>query len=617
MIDPLAKLNDSINDLSDEHKADLAEYVKDYISYTKMDLHPLLQSSLPKVILNTNTAIKEFVFGCAESQSVTLISHLLERVHRVSTNKNTGYYAYDTKSKLWLVKDESLFISDLRKWIGQLTSSLVAKKKSVFAEVKPDESDDEDDDDEQVRRIKQKAKKQIKKVQAKAEGNTPDSYVKILKSMQSDSYVKSFLSRAITDLDNPDFMKELNSKSHLLPIRDGKVIDLKTLQVRPRTEADKFSFECPVAFTTNTANAEKYFKSLFANKEEREYVRKCLGYMLTGDIRGRCFFVLYGEAKNGKSTLTNLLCEILGRDRFYQQCGKGVFLKSKADPNSASPDLVALLGKRVAVHNEGKDVDDLDESTLKSVSGDDPVTARSLFQNPITFRITCKLLYTTNFVPKLEAEQAIVDRLRYIFFDNRFDEVDQEQRNFVAAIKDTHLDEVFSWIALGAKQYYEAPHIVMPESFQKRTTKLIARADSIECFIKERLTFTGSKDNRIRKTELGASYEEFCVDNGLQPLRLQSLYTRLQAAPHRALLKMLNGYDTFSGIICGKPKKQKKKIDLAAIDSAYQEEESDDDFEFIMTRDEIEMYDSPKRGRNSLGTKVGKSTAIADYLEDF
>ena len=48
-------------------------------------------------------------------------------------------------------------------------------------------------------------------------------------------------------------------------------------------------------------------------KENREYLRKSLGYMITGDTRARCWFVHYGIGKNGRSVLmTTLMKNILG-----------------------------------------------------------------------------------------------------------------------------------------------------------------------------------------------------------------------------------------------------------------------------------------------------------------
>ena len=43
-----------------------------------------------------------------------------------------------------------------------------------------------------------------------------------------------------------------------------------------------------------------------------EFVQRLAGYSLTGDVRERIFPVLWGAGRNGKSTLLELLQELLG-----------------------------------------------------------------------------------------------------------------------------------------------------------------------------------------------------------------------------------------------------------------------------------------------------------------
>jgi putative DNA primase/helicase len=141
------------------------------------------------------------------------------------------------------------------------------------------------------------------------------------------------------------------------------------------------------------------------NNEDREYLRKILGYQLTGNMDARVFFIWYGDGSNGKSVIMKLLKNILGP--MYHQCGKGIFMKtSEGCAESASPDKVALIGSRIATYSEGETSDDVDinESFLKMVSGKDEINARPLFNEPLTFFPLCKLNFLTNFRPKIQVE---------------------------------------------------------------------------------------------------------------------------------------------------------------------------------------------------------------------
>ena len=48
------------------------------------------------------------------------------------------------------------------------------------------------------------------------------------------------------------------------------------------------------------------------NQDTIHFIIKALGYALTGDISEQCFFVCYGLGANGKTTLIDVMMQILG-----------------------------------------------------------------------------------------------------------------------------------------------------------------------------------------------------------------------------------------------------------------------------------------------------------------
>ena len=63
----------------------------------------------------------------------------------------------------------------------------------------------------------------------------------------------------------------MNKQKYMIPIKNGKIINLKTLEIRDRDENDKFNYECQVNYINLTNNdeniAKKYFMDLFCNNE--------------------------------------------------------------------------------------------------------------------------------------------------------------------------------------------------------------------------------------------------------------------------------------------------------------------------------------------------------------
>ena len=128
----------------------------------------------------------------------------------------------------------------------------------------------------------------------------------------------------------PDFQAKLNAISHLLPIKDQRVINLKTLETRDRSINDLFDFEIDIDFTddmerydftdenevtdyckTQLPDAEKFFLQIMNGSNEiKTYLQMNLGYCLTGEINQRCIYIFWGCGSNGKSTVCDLMTKI-------------------------------------------------------------------------------------------------------------------------------------------------------------------------------------------------------------------------------------------------------------------------------------------------------------------
>lgn len=364
-------------------------------------------------------------------------------------------------------------------------------------------------------------------------------------------FIKEIVTRSKKTLYEKDFPKKLDCAPDFLPIRDGKKINLRTHEVTERTENDMFTLECDVSLTRSTKYADKFFKSVFPDDEIREYVRKSLGYMLTGNTTARCFFVFYGSGRNGKSQTAILLDKILSK--YYHQCAKEVFVTKKSD--GPSPHMFSLIGKRVAVYSESGTSEnvELDFCNLKTISGQDKINARGLYRDPLEFYAQCKLVLLTNYTPPLTAEKALKDRLRYVYFDQRFTDNPEAGESkaddeFLSKLMNEYLDEVFTWIAHGARKYYEDQVIEMPPCFVKRTNKLLNQEDPIEAFITRHVKRSDKSSDYISRANLYQLYKQFCSGNGDKWDKKSALYNRLEHL--KFTTSVLHGYDVYRNIIC-------------------------------------------------------------------
>ena len=374
----------------------------------------------------------------------------------------------------------------------------------------------------------------------------------LINSLDSRKYSEEIAKLTRRYIETPEFINCLDSKPYIFSLQEGKKIDFRTLTVSDRERDDYITKESPVSYVLQTPMADNFFNKIMIDETAREYLRGVLGYSLTAETNLRSFYVWFGHGANGKSMIMELMRLILGE--FYTQCDKSIFLKTKDNGKGASPELCALMHKRIGVYSEGetKDKIEINFSALKQISGEDTITARQLYSSPIEFRPYCKLHLLTNFTPGMNEERAIVDRLQYVFMDSRFSDNPKKgefkkDTEFTNKLKTVYLSQVFSWIAKGAYAYYKnGKSIEQPIDFIARTKKLFETEDSISTFLNRRINKTDNKKDCVKKSELWEAYTQFCNENSQQIHRRSELFDRLKELNINT--SVVHGYDVYRNI---------------------------------------------------------------------
>jgi len=263
-------------------------------------------------------------------------------------------------------------------------------------------------------------------------------------------------------ISDENFYDKLNrSCDYLLPIDRCNVIDLRNGKVRPITKNDYFTYKCDVEYTTKRSPEmlEIIGKIMCNNEENIKYLQKILGYCLSGDISARVYFILYGIGANGKSMILNLMNKILKEQ--YQAVSKCVFINNNSGKTGGT-EVLQLKDCRMATFSETEANDALNEAIIKMISGNDSITARGLYKDPITFIPQCKLMLCTNFKPDFNAnDRANVDRVRLVPFNARFVDNPTKSNEFVRVesidkiVEQKYMNEFFSWCVDGAIEYYK------------------------------------------------------------------------------------------------------------------------------------------------------------------
>jgi len=346
--------------------------------------------------------------------------------------------------------------------------------------------------------------------------------------------VKSVIEHAVK-MDYPD------GKPYLFPIAGKNVVNLKTGEIIPRDLTHSFTNESHHRYLGKDypcPNMEKFMNSLFLSEDEVEYMQMTLGYFLSGDISGRCYYIFWGEGHNGKSVLIEkFLKKILGR--FHITLMASALIGSNT--SGATPELMPLIGSRVASISELGINEKLNVPKIKQLTGGDTFSARGIYKNAIEFTNNSKIVMVTNHPPNLELDKAIIERTRFIPFSKKFvtekeyNNVKEEDRKFygikddvfINDLSDNHMDEVFTYLVNGAIKYFSKKDIEIPKRFKAECSIFIEDNDVIQEFIDERCEVDINEKSSTKG--MLVSYNSWAVMSGLQKLTSQTLKKQLLA----------------------------------------------------------------------------------------
>jgi len=418
-------------------------------------------------------------------------------------SKSVYYMAYrfDTKLKLWLISSSTHVCQNITSILEPIISNKIKKiEKEIY-----NLSNIENNED------LKKNKNVIKKLEEQK-----NTLCKVFSKIHSNNGLECIYSQVKTLIENKQFEDVINACVYELPVKNGKVINFKTLEVRDRTVSDYWSFECPVSYNPNSncKNAIEYFESLtkvkgsnLVRKDYYEYMINVLGYSLTKEVGEQSFYILNGNGSNGKSLLMNIMDKILNKD--YKVADTKLFDISVK--SSHSENLHALKGSRLVTLSEPKRNQQLDSDLLKKLSGDEKIPSRGLNEKQEDGWIpTFKVFFLCNQVPEIKSEKAIRRRINLLPFENEF----QQNPIYKEKLMNDYLDEIFTLLAQRAHQYYTPNrNLKMPECCKDATDDLLVENSTILTFLNG-CDYIERKDNeKCKTTELYTKYVNYCKDS--------------------------------------------------------------------------------------------------------
>jgi putative DNA primase/helicase len=317
---------------------------------------------------------------------------------------------------------------------------------------------------------------------------------------------------------------DLDKDVMLFGVQNG-VIDLKSGALRPAKPADYITRQAPVIFDSSADCQvfKRFLSAVSGNKEELVgYLQRIMGYGLTGATTEDCLFFFYGAGANGKSTLLNVIKELLGPDYCKQTAADTLMARAKG--GAPTNDIARLEGARVALSNEVEEGSRLAETLIKQLTGRDPIAVRYLYKEFFEFVPQFKIIIAGNHQPVVRGEDTgIWRRLKIVPFEVT---IPLEQRDHTLPDKlRAELPGILNFAIQGCLRW-QANGLQAPKEVEQAISEYKSEMDILGQWIEENCEVDASK--RISASGAYSDYHGWAIRNGYQVLSANAFGRRLK-----------------------------------------------------------------------------------------
>ncbi len=292
----------------------------------------------------------------------------------------------------------------------------------------------------------------------------------------------------------------------------------------------------------------KVFRKFIDQCTERDtkkikLIQEICGYTFSNYSNAKKFFIFIGKPHTGKSTLLDILKEIIGSDY------------TSATPLHKLGDrfmTANLFESKLNISGELNEGELKDLSTIKSLTGNDDLVAERKGKDPFVFKNRSKLIFAGNHMPLLKrvySTSAFFERIVFVIFNNT---IPENQRDL--NLKDKLLEErdyIVYWAMEGLRRLISNNFIFTrcseSEEFKNQYMQDVNTAFSFieSCCEVDR----NDKKLRVHKKDLYNSYNKYCVANCMTSLNKTEFFNQIKSLSFEKKKFRYNGSIPLEGYI--------------------------------------------------------------------
>lgn len=342
---------------------------------------------------------------------------------------------------------------------------------------------------------------------------------------------------------------DLDNYSHLINFNDC-VLNIKKDRVLSHSPKYSFTSFINANYERQQPNGLHFLNFINQCTEGAEdkmrQIQELLGYSISNYTNAKKWFVLIGAPHTGKSTLLELLTEIIGID-YTSNVPLHELSKKFA--------LSDLYKKKLNVCGELNDNALKNIDIIKSLTGSDRVRGDVKYKSAINFVNRCKVIMAGNAMPKLQTlddTTAFIDRIVFVIFNNTIPESERDYK-----LKDKLLSEkdfIVQWAIKGLKRLIKNNFVFTEcrDSIEFKN-QYKNEMNNINDFVNIMCKLEPYNDHcRAHKRDLYSAYLKYGRDNCQTILSKKEFFSELKKLPVKQAKFRLNKstpLDGYTGIM--------------------------------------------------------------------
>lgn len=350
------------------------------------------------------------------------------------------------------------------------------------------------------------------------------------------SYINTIVSNVYDNCKINNFEEKLDLDPNLVCCNNG-VIDLQNKSFRNGLPSDMCSLSTNIDYREDLndsnviAEIDDFFFKLFPHESQRDYVLNHIASVFYGTTANQSFNYYVGGGSNGKSLLVDLISFVMGD--YKGSVPLQLITQKRPNIGGTSSEVIALRGVRYAVIQEPSKNDTINEGVMKELTGGDPITARGLYKESVTFKPMFDLAICANiFLNITSNDHGTWRRIKVVEFGSKFVDNGVCEDDFIFK-KDLNLSKKFDiW-----KEYllYKLIQIAFINEgkvgvfsmVQSATERYRVSQDKVGQYIDDMIIQSDEPDALVLKTSLSKSFKEWCENKYKYSIKAKDLFDRL------------------------------------------------------------------------------------------